>query len=339
MEFVPVVNYEGGKKVLFCRWETRVQDFRRYVADTGYKQKGGAYIYKKGDGWKEEASASWENPGQKQGEDHPVTCVNWDEAKAFCAWLSKRDGVTYRLPTDVEWSYAVGIGTKEDANATPEEKGGKAAGYPWGDDFPPPAGSGNYRGGTAAKELALSGIEGYDDGYAFTAPVGEFRANRFGLHDLGGNAWEWCEDWYSGDREYRVLRGGSWSSLSETYLRSSYRNNDHPTNRNDNNGFRVVVEVGGKATPSLFRRKSPMDRPDPGWAPRPVPAEPQKKMPNPPSRPPERNGRGGGQCPPATGDKTRRAGWPCRECTHCPKVTPPFAATLLPSCRSYRSFQ
>ena len=203
MKFVPVVSYTNGKKVLFSVWETRVQDFRAFRTDT------------EGD------------------RDHPVVNVSWEDAVVFCEWLSRRDGKTYRLPTDHEWSLAVGIGDRESATASPEDKDAKINDvYPWGTTWPPPNGAGNY-------DSSLN-----CDAFERTAPVGSFSPNRFGLYDLGGNVWEWCSDWYNSDQKYRVLRGGSWGTYGSADLLSSYRNYGTPTRRYDILGFRVVLEVG-----------------------------------------------------------------------------------------------
>ena len=203
MKFVPVVNYTNGKKVLFSIWETRVRDFQAFRAAT-------------------------------EGErDHPVVNVSWEDAAAFCEWLSRREGKTYRLPTDHEWSLAVGIGERESVTASPEDKDNKINYvYPWGTTWPPPNEVGNY-----GSSLNCEAFER-------TAPVGSFSLNRFGLYDLGGNVWEWCSDWYDSDQKHRVLRGGSWYRNDSSNLLSSYRDYGTPANRRDNLGFRVVLEVG-----------------------------------------------------------------------------------------------
>jgi formylglycine-generating enzyme required for sulfatase activity len=248
MEYVPV----PGTKVLFCRTDTRVRDFRAYAEAAGYRQTGGAYVVDEKTGsFKLDEKASWEQPGFSQTGDHPVVCVSWEEAGAFCAWLSKKEGRTYRLPTDAEWSAGVGPGK-----------------YPWGEIWPPPAGVGNYCGEEtkAGMPATWTVIEGYNDGYARTSPVGKFRENRHGLYDMGGNVRQWCEDEYkasmndaetlaaypalkterySDGTAFRVVRGASWYGAAEFALRSSYRNGAHPTYRFGNYGFRCVLEVSG----------------------------------------------------------------------------------------------
>ena len=132
---------------------------------------------------------------------------------------------------------------EEDAKQTPAEKNGVIKDrYPWGTEWPPPAGAGDYAGEEAADghwPADLATLQGYNDGYARTAPVGAFKPNQHGLYDMGGNAWQWCEDEYRPGE--RVLRGASWRSEVRGYLLSSFRLSDRPADRYDNNGFRCVV--------------------------------------------------------------------------------------------------
>jgi hypothetical protein len=217
MPFVPV----PGTEVQFCIWETRVKDYAAYAAaNVG-------------------VDASWKSPGFKQEDTHPVVNVSWNDANAFCEWLTKKElaagkikeGQKYRLPTDAEWSVAVGLG-KEKGN-TPEEKdSGIKDVYPWGKGYPPPKEAGNYH-----QRLK---VDKFDD----TAPVGSFSANQFGLHDMGGNVWEWCEDKWNPTSSYRVLRGASWSGNLPDDLLSSYRGFITPDYRTYDFGFRCVL-VGG----------------------------------------------------------------------------------------------
>ncbi len=252
MEFVPA----GTPGVYFCRWETRVRDFAAYVESTG--KEPGKPMYSLGkdkdtDGtfWKDRGH-TWRNPGFPQDDLHPVVGVNWEEAQAFCAWLSKKEGRTYRLARDSEWSRAAG-NTK----------------YPWGDEFPPKSRDGNYASVEAQDDAWPANfgiITGLKDGFGRTAPAGSYRANTWGLFDMGGNVWEWCEDEYkasmnsaearkanpalekekaSDGTHYRVLRGGSWSNNSEVILRSSFRDYVRPSNRIVDYGFRCVLVVSG----------------------------------------------------------------------------------------------
>jgi hypothetical protein len=183
----------------------------------------------------------------KSGADYPVEQVSWDDAKEFCRRLTAglpdnlKGKFAFRLPTDAEWSLAVGL--PEERGSTPKEKeGGITNVYPWGTVWPPPSGAGNYCDeSTKGKYGSL--ITGYNDGYVETAPVGSFKPNQFGLYDLGGNVWEWCEDWYDTDQKYRVVRGASWRINYPGILLSSFRIGT-PDSRYDLIGFRCVLAGG-----------------------------------------------------------------------------------------------
>jgi len=253
MRFVPVV----GMKVLFSVYQTRVRDFRAFVEESGYvhmretADSDSRMWSLDRDGYKQRGH-SWENPGFKQTEEHPVVGVSWYDAKAFCEWLTAREraagrlpaGCAYRLPTDHEWSVAVGL-VEEDEQKTPEQKDGVIKDrYPWGREWPPPAGAGNYAGEEADDghwPANFPTIQGYKDGYARTAPAGSFKPNRHGLYDLGSNVMEWCEDLYKPGDPYRVLRGASWDTDDRVYLLSSLRLSVQPAYRIDDYGFRCVV--------------------------------------------------------------------------------------------------
>jgi formylglycine-generating enzyme required for sulfatase activity len=166
----------------------------------------------------------WNDPNYNDPKQ-PVVGVTWEDASAYAKWAGKR------LPTEAEWEKAARGGLV-----------GKK--YVWGDEWPPPKGSGNFCDETAQKTFPdWDIIKGYDDGYADTAPVGKFNPNRYGLYDMAGNVWEWVADWYDqnyyanspkqnpkgpNSGSYRVLRGGSWQSGSLTSyavgsLRVAYR--------------------------------------------------------------------------------------------------------------------
>ena len=147
----------------------------------------------------------------------PVVGVSWDEAQAFCEWAG------CRLPTEAEWEYACRAGSDGEFCFGDDES--KLGGYAWYD-----ANSGNK-----------------------TQPVGQKKPNQWGLHDMHGNVWEWCQDWKAeypkgpvtdptGPKEgqYRVLRGGAWYDPAG-YCRSACRNYVRPSSRRDDFGFRVVL--------------------------------------------------------------------------------------------------
>jgi serine/threonine protein kinase/formylglycine-generating enzyme required for sulfatase activity len=214
MKFVPV----PGTTVLFAIWATRVRDYQVFANETG---------------------RPWPRPSFPQTEYHPAVNVSWDDATAFCAWLTKRDRAAfrisltqkYRLPTDLEWSVAVGL--PRESGSTPRDRDGKIRDvYPWNNGrgtWPPPRGAGNY-------DPSL----GTDD-FAHTSPVGSFAWNQFGLNDMGGNVWQWCEDWFDGSNRERVFRGSAWLSAERSRLLSSVRGSAPPTLRNERGGFRVVL--------------------------------------------------------------------------------------------------
>jgi formylglycine-generating enzyme required for sulfatase activity len=229
-----------GTKVQFCIWETRVQDFEALVNATGYDATRD--VYSLGYVGFIKDGHSWKDPGFEQGPTHPVAGVSWDDAKAFCAWLTEKErkegtiqtNQNYRLPTDAEWSIAIGL-AKEDG-ITPVERcrmpRSSVCAYPWGPKWPPPKNFGNY-----PKDLRV-------DPYPFTAPVGAFRCNAASLFDLSGNVWEWCEDLYAENSSSRVYRGGSFSealSAMEDSFLSWARAFGKPTERYVNRGFRVVL--------------------------------------------------------------------------------------------------
>ncbi len=175
---------------------------------------------------------------------HPVVGISWHDAKKYCEWLSQKGPWQYRLPTEAEWEAAA--------------RGGRSRlKYSWGEGAPQPGKGGNIADESLKEVLPnLSMIwRAYNDTYIYTAPVGKFGANGFGLYDMTGNVWEWCSDWF-GANEYekrdgnnpmgpsngteKVIRGGSWSDTPDK-LRLSYRRGVPPTFRSNNLGFRIVA--------------------------------------------------------------------------------------------------
>ena len=184
-------------------------------------------------------------PGFDPGPDHPVLMISWNDAEAFCRWLSKKEGRRYRLPTEAEWEYAARGGT-----TTPWWTGGDP-------------GSLAEAANTADEVLRRSvpkatWASSWDDGFPFVAPVGSFKPNPFGLHDVTGNVWEWCHDWYRADYysespegdprgpeigTFRTIRGGGWFN-DAGQNRSAQRIYFNPTFRYCLlSGFRVVREL------------------------------------------------------------------------------------------------
>jgi serine/threonine-protein kinase len=196
-----------------------VRNFRDFVEATGYQTEA----EKDGD---THIGQYWLKPGWKPTDTHPVACLSWNDATAFCAWLTKKENRTYRLPTEAEWEYACRAGTKTV--------------YFFGDDDAQLDEHGWHRRNSGDK----------------AHPVGELKPNPWGLYDMHGNLLQWCGDWYDakfydksdGDDprgpthgSHRVLRGGSWNSTAPE-CRSAYRAYNMPNTRSsDRGGFRVVL--------------------------------------------------------------------------------------------------
>lgn len=230
--------------------EVTVGQFRAFVRDTGYKTEAekdgkGGWGYnadtKKWEGPK--PHYHWQNTGWEQTDEHPVVNVTWNDAQEFCRWLSKKEGRGYRLPTEAQWEYACRARTTTRFYNGNDE-----------DDLKTVA---NIPDASFTRKLPddASG-NSWDDGYPFTAPVGRFQANIFGLYDMHGNAREWCADCY--DKGFyknsprqdpenakealeRVLRGGSWC-IEGRRCRSSRRYQEAPYTRYHDLGFRVAAD-------------------------------------------------------------------------------------------------
>ena len=188
----------------------------------------------------------------------PVETVSYDDVQVYIARLTRVSGSgRFRLPTEAEWEYACRAGT--------------TTRYHSGEDPETLARAGNTVDASAKKKFPQwPSIQG-DDGFTFTAPVGRFKPNAFGLYDMHGNAWEWCADWYGdyprgpvrdprgparaaarrvGDARggawgwKRVIRGGSWYFNGES-CRSALRYTHAPADKGFSLGFRLVREVDG----------------------------------------------------------------------------------------------
>jgi serine/threonine protein kinase len=213
MKFVPLGDIQ------ISVWETRVQDYEAFCHAT---------------------RRHYEPADFHQTATDPAVKVSWFDAMAFCKWLTEKehdenlieDRQVYRLPTDLEWSMAVGL--VDESGATPEIRDGKIKNeFPWGKQWPPPNSTANYSAATGRRHGA-------------TMPVGSFKPNSLGLYDLGGNVWEWCLDTYKGgtsgsNRDWGVLRGGSWATSNRLEMQSSYRNVIDRNDRDVIYGFRCVL--------------------------------------------------------------------------------------------------
>jgi len=177
----------------------------------------------------------------------PISMVNRSEAEQFCRWLTDRERAQgllepdqeYRLPSDDEWSMAAYL-SREIGN-NPSERSLRIEGiYPWGFIWPPPAKSGNFLDKSADKTGKVA-IPKYDDGFAGLAPVGSFRADGRGLHDLSGNLWEWVSDSWNTMPDQGVLRGGAYTTSERQELLASFRRHATATDRHPDAGFRLLL--------------------------------------------------------------------------------------------------
>lgn len=222
------------KPFAMSRHEITVQQFKRFVDATHYvttaefQQQGCALQdLQKPSAWTISPPNNWRNPSFTQPQVHPVVCVSWQDAQAYTQWLSKERGQPYRLPTEAEWEYAA--------------RGGKITAFYWGNQ--------------PDRHFAnVSGVEGTDQ-WAQTAPVGQFAANPFGLHDMAGNVWEWTADCWEANYQstasadhtcsqnaFRARRGGGWDNVPAS-TRSAARSPASLLDRSYVLGFRVVKEL------------------------------------------------------------------------------------------------
>lgn len=258
------------KSFALGRTEVTLGEFRRFVRATGYKTDAerdvgdkGCFARDKSDGkWEWRVGRYWDNPGFKQNDKQPVACLSWNDAKEYVKWLSNASGKSYRLPSEAEWEYAARAGSV-------------TARYYWGNNPDEACRYANVTDQTTHEGQSWAIKHECRDGHWFTAPVANYAANAFGLHDMIGNVWEWVEDCYhdsysgaptdgsawgllrrllslriwsysgaptdgsawSGDCTVRGLRGGSWYSDPD-YARSAKRYGSVASIRINFTGFR-----------------------------------------------------------------------------------------------------
>ena len=219
---------------------TRTQ-FAAFVKDTKYAIGNNCKTLE-GSKFDKRSGRNWRDLGFLQTSQHPAACINWNDAKAYAAWMSHKTGKHYRLPTEAEWEYAA--------------RGHTVTARYWGDNPDDACKYANVADKTAQAKIPGAPfwrLHNCTDGFAYTAPVGSFKANAFGLKDMLGNVWEWTEDSFhdsykeapvdgsawQGNGEKRVLRGGSWNN-GPTRVRVAKRGRDIPTTRFCNIGFRLA---------------------------------------------------------------------------------------------------
>lgn len=266
---------------LIAQTEVTVFQFRQFVEATGYQtsaEKDDTQMV----GWDptpeekplyqsydflRDAKFSWRSPGFPQQENHPVVGVSFADAKAYCDWLSQRDGVRYRLPTEAEWEFACRAGTSTWFSFGDVARG---VAHQYGN-------LGNvelekHRKHAAERQWLMDWDNVPSDGFVFTAPVGHYQPNAFELHDMHGNVWEWCEDLWldtiykdyerprynepcgvavnpvntdrpqTSTNDFHVIRGGSWYN-GDLICRSANRAYWDGDDAACYVGFRLVREV------------------------------------------------------------------------------------------------
>jgi sulfatase modifying factor 1 len=229
--------------------------FAAFVNDTGYQTEAekdgkGGYGFDAAGNGAQKPEYNWKHNGMSQTDSHPVVNVSWNDTVEFIQWLSKKEGKQYRLPTEAEWEYSCRAGSETHFSS--------------GDSLASLKGFGNmldasYKG-QYTNDYKLFQPFPFDDGFVYTSPVGQFKANKFGLYDMHGNVWEWCSDWYGPDYYAtspladpagatsglgRVLRGGSWW-LSARVCRSVSREDFGPSFRSRDLGFRLALSPSGQ---------------------------------------------------------------------------------------------
>ena len=243
LRIIQVADFSMGK------YEVTRGEFRTFVEATGYKtdaeknsggvdgcwvDKGGQFGYL--------AGTSWKDPNFPQTDLHPVVCISWVDATNYAKWLSNETGKHFHLPTEAEWEYAA--------------RAGATSLYTFGDNPRQLCGWGNVADAKAKGVYEAFTVADCDDGYVYTAPVGEFAGNTWALHDMHGNVWEWsCSEQterYEGREEACLsdknidkapaFRGGSWLANPED-LRSANRGGAVlPVSRSFSVGFRVAQD-------------------------------------------------------------------------------------------------
>ena len=231
---VEIKRFSAGK------FEVTRGQYRLFAAATA-RGSDACFVWA-GARFEQDPAKDWRNPGYAQDDRHPAACVSWDDASAYARWLSQRTGKPYRLLTEAEWEYAARAGTMTarfwgDADLS--------CGYANGADL------------TTAAQVPGAGawpVANCNDRYAYTAPVGSYRANSFGLYDMLGNVEEWTQDcwnpnysgaptdgsaWAGGDCSLRAVRGGSWED-APVGLRAAYRVGSPTVVRVHRRGFRVA---------------------------------------------------------------------------------------------------
>jgi formylglycine-generating enzyme required for sulfatase activity len=221
------------------KYPITVAEYARFVADTHYDAGNACLTYEDRDPI-ERVGRNWRRVDFNQTITDPALCVNWDDARAYVAWLSKKTGHSYRLLSESEYEYS--------------NRAGAETAYWWGGDPSLACRYSNGADSTLRTHFPNLNVNTCGDGYMFTSPVGSFTANPFGLYDVTGNVWSWVADCFNadyssapldgsanvgGDCKEKTIRGGGWNSDPGT-LRSANRDWRQTSNRDHFVGFRVA---------------------------------------------------------------------------------------------------
>lgn len=240
------------KSFYLNKYEVTVNEFNQFVKETNYvtdaeKKDSSLAFYKgkwgkyKGINWRYDATGALRS---EQEYNHPVVHVSWNDANSYCMWLSKKTGRKYHLPTEAEWEFAA-------------RNRGKEIVYGWGNGNPNGKDGGNVADESLLKQTTdVKGWINYNDGYAYTSPVGSYNPNELGLFDMTGNVWEWCSDWFGKDYYSncpkdnpvgpedglaKSFRGGCWYS-DQDYSRIAFHIfGNSPDQSYGDFGFRVAM--------------------------------------------------------------------------------------------------
>ncbi|WP_109108258.1 formylglycine-generating enzyme family protein [Azospirillum sp. TSO35-2] len=219
-------------------------EYARFIEDSGYTPKTACYGYAGETELRKRWRFSWRQPGFDQTNQDPAVCVGWYDAQAYVAWLGRRTGQGYRLLSEAEWEYAARAGTR-------------SARW-WGEAAEAGCDAANGADLTAKDRFTDWEVANCRDNALFTAPVGSYRPNGFGLYDMLGNVWQWVEDCagdgypadaaasaaprLTGDCTRRMMRGGSWHS-NPRFVRSAVRRADRADTGYAAYGIRVAREL------------------------------------------------------------------------------------------------
>lgn len=263
----PVRTVDIAHPFAMSRYEITVSQFLSFATETRRAPTSDCFVWENGLG-KSSPGKDWVDPNYAQTPEHPVVCVDWQDANAYAQWLSAKTGQIYRLPTEAEWEYAAG--------ESPDDlcRYGNIA------DLSVAVAVGDWRAVNRhrlrlepdPKKIALDerfALQGpsytvpwevarCDDGVALSAAsVGSYAANRYGLYDMFGNVWEWTADCFvdgyaaaptNGDAvkvepcKMRSLRGGAWAMNTDGWRRAD-RDRDGPDRRYSVLGIRLVREL------------------------------------------------------------------------------------------------